>query len=110
MTWADGAILLILGVSAILAYSRGLVREVLGVGAWAGALVLAFVMLPGMRSALGAAVSPAWLADVVAVGSVFGRDYPVIMGITLIGAVAVVASNLLADLVYALIDPRIKYS
>lgn len=71
MTWADGAILLILGVSAILAYSRGLVREVLGVGAWAGALVLAFVMLPGMRSALGAAVSPAWLADVVVVGSVF---------------------------------------
>ncbi len=46
----------------------------------------------------------------LAVSSVFGRDYPVIMGITLIGAVAVVASNLLADLIYALIDPRIKYS
>jgi peptide/nickel transport system permease protein len=46
----------------------------------------------------------------LAVASVFGRDYPVIMGITLIGAVAVVASNLLADLIYALIDPRIKYS
>lgn len=71
MTWADGAILLILAVSAALAYSRGLVREVLGVGAWAGALVLAFVMLPGMRAALGDAVSPAWLADVVAAGSVF---------------------------------------
>jgi len=46
----------------------------------------------------------------LAVSSVFGRDYPVIMGITLLGAVTVVASNLLADLVYAAVDPRIKYS
>jgi peptide/nickel transport system permease protein len=46
----------------------------------------------------------------LAVSSVFGRDYPVIMGITLIGAVTVVASNLLADLIYAVVDPRIKYS
>ncbi|MEA2512150.1 MAG: peptide/nickel transport system permease protein [Thermomicrobiales bacterium] len=46
----------------------------------------------------------------LAVASVFGRDYPVIMGITLLGAVTVVASNLLADLVYAVVDPRIKYS
>lgn len=46
----------------------------------------------------------------LAVSSVFGRDYPVIMGITLLGAVIVVASNLLADLVYAVVDPRIKYS
>lgn len=46
----------------------------------------------------------------LAVSSVFGRDYPVIMGITLLGAVAVVASNLLADLIYAVVDPRIKYS
>ena len=46
----------------------------------------------------------------LAVSSVFGRDYPVIMGITLLGAVTVVASNLLADLIYAVVDPRIKYS
>lgn len=44
------------------------------------------------------------------INSVFDRDYPVIMGITLIGAVMIVISNLLADLLYAVIDPRIRYS
>jgi peptide/nickel transport system permease protein len=45
----------------------------------------------------------------LAITSVFGRDYPVIMGITLIGAVMIVISNLLADILYAVIDPRIRY-
>lgn len=71
MTWVDGVLLAVLVLSAAIAYSRGLVREVLGVGAWVGALVFAFLLLPGMRVALGRAVEPAWLADVVAVGSVF---------------------------------------
>ncbi|MFC0407843.1 CvpA family protein [Roseomonas elaeocarpi] len=71
MTWVDGVILLILAVSAALAYSRGLVREVLGIGAWVGALLLAFTVLPEMRQALGQAVQPAWLTDVVAIGSIF---------------------------------------
>ncbi|MFN8593304.1 MAG: ABC transporter permease [Thermomicrobiales bacterium] len=44
------------------------------------------------------------------INSVFDRDYPVIMGITLIGAVMIVISNLLADVLYAVIDPRIRYS
>lgn len=38
------------------------------------------------------------------------RDYPMIMGINILTAVMVVASNLLADTVYALVDPRISYS
>lgn len=46
----------------------------------------------------------------LAITSVLGRDYPVIMGITLIGAVMIVFSNLLADVLYAVIDPRIRYS
>lgn len=36
------------------------------------------------------------------------RDYPTIMGITLIAAVLVVAGNLVADLCYSLADPRIR--
>ncbi len=44
------------------------------------------------------------------INAVFDRDYPVIMGITLIGAVMIVISNLLADILYAVIDPRIRYS
>jgi peptide/nickel transport system permease protein len=41
--------------------------------------------------------------------SVFQRDYPVIMGITMISAVLVVLGNLLADICYAIFDPRIEY-
>lgn len=35
-------------------------------------------------------------------------DYPIIMGVTLVAAVAIVIGNLLADLVAPLIDPRIR--
>jgi ABC-type dipeptide/oligopeptide/nickel transport system permease component len=43
------------------------------------------------------------------VESIFSRDYPVIMAGTLIGAAAFVLANLIADISYALIDPRIRY-
>jgi peptide/nickel transport system permease protein len=46
----------------------------------------------------------------LAITAVRGRDYPTIMAINLIGAVAIVVSNLIADVLYAWIDPRIKYS
>ena len=36
-------------------------------------------------------------------------DYPVLMGILLISALVVVAGNLLADIAYAFVDPRIKF-
>jgi peptide/nickel transport system permease protein len=36
-------------------------------------------------------------------------DYPVLMGILTIAAVFVVAANLLADILYAIVDPRISY-
>jgi len=37
------------------------------------------------------------------------RDYPVLMGITMIAAVLVAIGNLLADMAYAVVDPRIHY-
>lgn len=37
------------------------------------------------------------------------RDYPLQMGIALILAVAVLVANLLTDLVYTFVDPRIRY-
>lgn len=43
------------------------------------------------------------------IDAVFERDYPVIMGITMLGAVMTVAGNLLADVLYAVLDPRIEY-
>lgn len=36
------------------------------------------------------------------------RDYPVLMGVLLLGAVLIVIGNLLADLLYAALDPRIS--
>ena len=36
------------------------------------------------------------------------RDYPVLMAILMVGALVVVLGNLLADIVVALIDPRIR--
>ena len=38
------------------------------------------------------------------------RDYPVLMGILILGAVLIVLGNLLADLLYGLLDPRISLS
>ena len=42
--------------------------------------------------------------------SVMARDYPVIMGILVIGAVLTLLGNLIADASYALADPRIRVS
>ncbi|MEM6427886.1 MAG: ABC transporter permease [Deinococcota bacterium] len=43
------------------------------------------------------------------VESVFARDYPVAMGINLFAAILVLLGSLLADSLYALADPRIRY-
>lgn len=37
------------------------------------------------------------------------QDFPVLMGILMINAVLVIFSNLIADILYAVLDPRIKY-
>jgi peptide/nickel transport system permease protein len=37
------------------------------------------------------------------------RDYPVVMGILVIGAFITLFANLLADMAYAAVDPRIGY-
>lgn len=42
------------------------------------------------------------------VNAVETRDYPVIMGATLLVGAAVILINLLTDLTYALVDPRVK--
>jgi ABC-type dipeptide/oligopeptide/nickel transport system permease component len=44
-----------------------------------------------------------------AVDSIFNRDYPVVMALVIIVAVTFVLANLLVDIFYALLDPRIRY-
>lgn len=43
------------------------------------------------------------------VQAMFARDYPLLMGILLLGSAMVVVFNLVADIVYGLLDPRIRY-
>jgi peptide/nickel transport system permease protein len=38
------------------------------------------------------------------------RDYPVLLAILILGAAAIILSNLLADIAYSLLDPRVRYS
>jgi peptide/nickel transport system permease protein len=42
--------------------------------------------------------------------AIFSRNYPLIMGIVVFSAALIVLGNLLADIGYALVDPRIRYS
>jgi peptide/nickel transport system permease protein len=41
--------------------------------------------------------------------AVSGRDYPVIMGVNLVFALIVLAANLLTDIAYSVVDPRVRY-
>ena len=43
------------------------------------------------------------------INSVASFDYPVLMGILLVTSVIVVFANLVADVAYAVVDPRVKY-
>lgn len=45
----------------------------------------------------------------LAIEAANGRDYPVILGVTLLVGAIVVAVNLLVDLLYAAVDPRISH-
>ena len=61
----------------------------------AGAVVVEAVFgLPGIGGVLSAAVDD--------------RDYPVIQGVALVTAVAVITISLVTDMLYALVDPRVR--
>lgn len=78
--------------------------------------LLPVVTIAGLQ--LGAVLGGAILTETVFALSGVGRalfegitarDYPIIQGFTLVIAVGYVAANLLVDLSYAFLDPRIKY-
>jgi peptide/nickel transport system permease protein len=74
-------------------------------------VTLAGLQIPGL---LGGAVITEQIFEWPGMGrltieAINQRDYPVLMGITLITAVLVAFGNLLADMTYAYIDPRIHY-
>jgi peptide/nickel transport system permease protein len=41
--------------------------------------------------------------------SMNGRDYPMLMGLMMMGSLGIIIANIIADLTYAALDPRIRY-
>ena len=71
MTWVDGVLLLVMVLSAILAFLRGFVREVLGIAAWIGAAFAAFALRGLVRPFMDEVVQADWLADGLSVAAIF---------------------------------------
>src|SRR5438552_3971900 len=46
----------------------------------------------------------------MAIDAVLARDYPVTMGLLLISSILIVAGNLMIDIAYGFIDPRIRFA
>ncbi len=46
----------------------------------------------------------------LAITAILSKDFPLVQGIVLVAAIAYVAINLLVDLSYSLLDPRIHYN
>lgn len=42
--------------------------------------------------------------------AILSRDFPLLMGVNMLAALTVLAANLWSDVMYAVVDPRIKYS
>src|SRR3954471_11887923 len=73
MNWVDLVVLGVIALSGLLAFMRGLVREVLGVGAW---IIAAFVaspygVFPYIAPWVRQQISDQTIADAVAMGAVF---------------------------------------
>ncbi len=45
----------------------------------------------------------------MAISSILAKDYPVVQGVVLLSAFAYMATNLLVDILYAVLDPRIRF-
>ena len=67
-------------------------------------------MIPGL---IGGAVVTEQLfgwqgLGMLIIAAIKARDYPVIMGITVLTAVVVLVVNLISDILYSILDPRIN--
>ncbi len=90
-------------------------RVVVGVHALQNALIpVVSVMALNLAGLFSGAVITETVFAWPGIGRLFvqamlARDYPLLMGILLLGSVMVLVFNLVADLVYGVLDPRIRY-
>jgi membrane protein required for colicin V production len=71
MTWVDGVVLAVLALSAVIAFFRGFVREVLSIGAWVGAALAAIFLRQGFSDLLRGSIDPPWVAEGLAAAGIF---------------------------------------
>lgn len=90
-TIVDGIVAVVIILSAILAYSRGFVRESLAIAGWIGAAVLAFIFAGAMRPLI--AQLP-YLSDIIADNCELGT----IAGFAVVFALALVVFSILTPL------------
>jgi peptide/nickel transport system permease protein len=45
-----------------------------------------------------------------AVDAIFHADFPVVMAVTILASVFIAVANLIVDVAYAFLDPRVRYS
>lgn len=98
------------------AKAKGLGRRlVVGRHVWRNAL-LSIVTVVGMQlpTLLGGAVIVEQVFSWPGLGletfsAITSRDYPVVMGVCLLSAAVVLLANLVTDIIYALVDPTIRY-
>jgi ABC-type dipeptide/oligopeptide/nickel transport system permease component len=97
------------------AYAKGLRRPVVLWGHILRNALIPVVTMAGLE--LAELLSGAFITETIfawpgigrlGVEAITQRDFPVIQGVVLVGAVVFVAINLLVDLLYAAIDPRVK--
>ena len=46
----------------------------------------------------------------LAVNSIATNDFPMVMGVTILGAFIIAVANLVVDVAYAFLDPRVRYT
>jgi membrane protein required for colicin V production len=71
MNWVDLLVLGVVGISALIGFARGFVREVLGIGAWLGAAVIAAIAFPFASARARGMITDPGMADGAAVAVVF---------------------------------------
>jgi peptide/nickel transport system permease protein len=99
------------------ARAKGLVEQVVVMGhAFRNAMIPVITIVGlGLGGLLGGAVLTETIFNIAGVGRIMfdaiqARDYAIVQGFTLAIAIMYVVLNLLVDVLYAFVDPRIRYS
>ena len=71
MNWVDLAVLVLVAVSAALAFMRGFVRESLGIAAWGGAGYFSYIGIDYVRFTVRDMVGNTEMADIISHASLF---------------------------------------